>query len=348
MRVNTAELLQMLTYCRPAGSDTERSFINRYIASLPDAWEDAYNNWHVVIGDSPILWSCHTDTVHRSGGRQTVHVDAKTNIVTLSKRSKHTSACLGADDTAGVWLMRSMVLAHVPGHYVFHYGEEIGGEGSQAIAHDWPAIVSDATFAIALDRQGYGDVITHQMGRTASDAFAESLADQLNAHGLKYAPSDRGVFTDTAHYTDAIGECSNVSVGYGRQHSRDEWLDVGFIALLLPALCAIDASALVASRKAGEYEHWSETTFVNSPRLAYSSSLAPASYAFTETDIYCEYCGIEYDPERSDADLAETYCGYECELADYRVIERRLADRSDSVYLDPCYQDVQDALRRQS
>src|ERR1035437_4917737 len=94
MSAKLGTLLDMLTYCRPAGSGAESAFIARFIATLPGATCDPFGNWHVVVGTSPILWSCHTDTVHDTSGRQTVHVAAD-GIVGLSRRSRPRSSCLG-------------------------------------------------------------------------------------------------------------------------------------------------------------------------------------------------------------------------------------------------------------
>ena len=87
-----ATLLDMHTYCRPAGTETERAFIAKYIAVLPGAYQDHYRNWHVQIGESNILWSCHTDTVHNHEGRQTLHYDAVNQVLCLSRKSKHHSS----------------------------------------------------------------------------------------------------------------------------------------------------------------------------------------------------------------------------------------------------------------
>src|ERR1035437_216442 len=95
-------LLEMLTYCRPAGSGSESAFVARFVATLPSATCDPFGNWHVIIGTSPILWSCHTDTVHDTSGRQTVHVAAD-GIVGLSRRSLLLIIWRGAEATAGVW-----------------------------------------------------------------------------------------------------------------------------------------------------------------------------------------------------------------------------------------------------
>ena len=38
--------------------------------------------------------------------------------------------CLGGDDGTGVWLMTKLIEAGVPGRYIFHRAEEVGGRGS--------------------------------------------------------------------------------------------------------------------------------------------------------------------------------------------------------------------------
>src|SRR5882672_10816775 len=102
-------LFAMFTYCRPEGTATERAFVERFVLTLPHAIEDSFGNVHVIIGKSPIVWSCHTDTVHRSPGFQTVHYDPNADSLCLSKKSRRTSACLGADDTTGVFLCHEMI-----------------------------------------------------------------------------------------------------------------------------------------------------------------------------------------------------------------------------------------------
>jgi hypothetical protein len=204
-------LIDMHGYCRPMGSPAERAFILRYIQPLPGAKCDAFGNWWVVVDDAPVLWSCHTDTVHRSEGFQTTRYDEKSGVLSLSKRSKRFSSCLGADDTAGVFMCREMILRKVPGTYVFHYGEERGGIGSSAVAQHSPDALSRFTMAIALDRAGVNDIITHQgYGRTASDLFTASLGDALHEldPALLMLPCEFGVYTDTAEYADLLPECT--------------------------------------------------------------------------------------------------------------------------------------------
>ncbi len=254
--MNLNLLLEMLTYCRPANSTTCERFIETFIAPL-GAEPDTFGNWHVVIPNadgspSRVLWSCHTDTVHYLHGRQTVHYSHATGVVKLSKRSKYNDRrnCLGADDTAGVYLCMQLIAAKVPGHYVFHYAEECGGIGSTDLAQYAPELLRDVDIAIALDRRGVGDVITHQYGRRcASDLFALSLAMELNRIDPSFHYDlSHGVYTDTAEYADFIAECCNLSVGYAHEHTSDECLSTRHLFKLEAALIALDHDTLFVER----------------------------------------------------------------------------------------------------
>lgn len=236
-------LKSILRYKRPHGSGSENAFIHRFLDSIPGIYSDVVGNRILKIGTSPILWSCHTDTVHRKEGLQKVFY--KKNML----RSNGT--CLGADDGAGIWLMLKMIKRRVPGLYIFHRGEEVGGIGSMHIANNSPNLLKAVKYAIALDRRGYTDVITHQGSRCCSDKFGDSLAKEL---GMEYTNSTRGSFTDTANYTDIVGECTNLSVGYFNQHSTLEYQDTKFLVKLLNALINVNPDNLVESRKAGDYE----------------------------------------------------------------------------------------------
>lgn len=238
-------LLAMLTFRRPAFAKSERSFIERFIRPY-GMQTDTFGNLYKRIGTAPVLYSCHTDTVHTQGGRQTLQVS---NGIVRTDDSQ--SNCLGADDTAGCWLMLEMIRANRPGLYVFHRAEEIGGQGSSFIANTTPALLTGILYAIAFDRRGNGSIITHQGSRCCSDAFGLSLT---HAIGLDHELDQGGLFTDTANYTDLIGECTNVSVGYQREHTKHETLDLTYIEIMRDALLRLDVSDLVAERQPGEVD----------------------------------------------------------------------------------------------
>lgn len=296
-------LRTMLTYRRPMGSDSERAFIRRYIACLPGAEMDACGNWHVQVGSDPsLVWSAHTDTVHSRAGRQHVQYDGR--YLSIGQRTQRKSNCLGADDGAGCFLLHQMIGAGIPGHYVFHYGEERGGIGSSGIVAHAPDLFLGARAVIAFDRRGTSDVITHQMcGRCSSDLFAESVAAALNRAGLEYRPADTGVFTDSANYVDIVGECINLSVGYANEHRPTETLDTWHLFALLDALVEADWTALQYQRQPGEYDP--------ADRWDYGPVFLPS----TADPMTCEQCTRAYTAVQSDAWDWYAYCSERCEDA---------------------------------
>lgn len=232
------QLKEMLTYCRPARSNTETEFIDNFIKHNRNAQEDAFGNVYIIVGESDTLFSCHTDTVHSKEGRQEVIDDQVFGIF-----SKKDGEVLGADDTAGIWIMLNMIDNNIPGVYIFHKDEEIGGLGSAWIAKNKPDYIKGINKAIAFDRRGQDEVITHQfMGRCCSDIFGNALAEEI---GVGYRTSPLGIFTDTAQYTSFIIECTNISVGYENEHTPHEYLDYTFLCdILMPKLLKVDYETL--------------------------------------------------------------------------------------------------------
>lgn len=244
-----AALLDILSWARPHESAVELAFCSEYLDAIPGMRADAFGNRMLAIGERPrVMWSCHVDTVAAQGGRQDVGIDEAGIAFLLHGKA---GMSLGADDGAGVWIMLNMIAAGRPGLYLFHRGEEQGCLGSRWIARNTPALLDGIDAAVAFDRAGLNDVITHQSyGRTCSQAFASSLAAALNGldREFRYRPDDTGVYTDTNEYAGLIPECTNLSVGYQGQHGPRETLDVRHCEKLLRAMLKLDASLLTIER----------------------------------------------------------------------------------------------------
>lgn len=219
---------------------------------------DKYNNVHVLVGSSPIMFACHLDTADDTPER--VWFDfRKKNFIRTNGRT-----LLGADDKAGAAIMCHMITKRVPGHYVFHAGEEVGCIGSTKLSEHlaWDgfsgALQNGAPLpdkpkaVISFDRRGYDSIVTHQMGsRTCSDAFALDLADALD---LDHQPDPTGVWTDSVQYAPYVPECTNVSVGYFNQHSNQEEQDIDFLRLLAERCCKVDWESLTISRDPSAFD----------------------------------------------------------------------------------------------
>lgn len=203
---------------------------------------------------SPTLFSCHIDTVdmHRKDAPlvQDICYDPNLGHIFLNReKDAVVGTCLGSDDGAGIWLMLNMISNSVPGTYMFHRGEERGCIGSNIVLKHHEAFLKEHDVAIAFDRPDDNEIITHQgNSRCASDKCAKALQTALQANGMKYELSDRGLFTDTKVYRGVIAECFNLGVGYYNQHTSNEHLNYGHLTRLLKALLVINFDALPVDR----------------------------------------------------------------------------------------------------
>lgn len=250
----------MLEYRRPARSRTEEEFIARYIDTVPGMYADAYGNRLLVSPGSKILISCHTDSVHRMGGKQAVTV-SRDGVASLGGNEKQ-SNCLGADDAAGIYAALRMIDAGVKATFIFHRDEEIGGRGSSWLADNYGKWISAFDLCLALDRRGTQDVIvTQQWDKCASDEFAATLADEL---GMGHGAAD-GIFTDSANYTDLIPECSNLSIGYQNEHTVIETLDLHYLHAVTEKLIGVNWNAVAVVREPGDNGLSSYGLYENQP-----------------------------------------------------------------------------------
>ena len=230
---------------------TSRLLVNHYgFTEYQDDRKEALAYVQKVLNadnsESLVLWSCHIDTAHAEGAgtEQTITFDTTDTMMAAAGTQP-----LGADNGAGMWLLLEMIAAGVPGTYVFHRGEECGGVGSRGMAKWWPDLISKHTHAIAFDRKGRRDVITHQfMGRCCSEDFANQMCTLLD---MGHEPDDGGTFTDTASYVELIPECTNVSVGYDNEHTQHETLDLEYLSALRDRVIAVFVTppVLIIKRK---------------------------------------------------------------------------------------------------
>lgn len=210
---------------------------------------------------SDTLFSCHIDTCHNQAESddltgQDLAYDPAFGDILLPHGTK--SACLGADDGAGIYVMLRMIEAKVPGSYLFHTGEERGGIGAYAMLRSSATILDEFSRAIAFDRavqRGENPEVIHTQGgrACASIAAAEALCGALNKTTAifekPFVPSAKGSFTDTKVYAGVIPECFNVGVFYASQHTPREWLNVAGLEQLVKACLEVKWDELPVVRK---------------------------------------------------------------------------------------------------
>lgn len=250
------DLVDILSWVRPAESKSEAAFVENLIIEIKNLGYkpevDGYGNAWVRQG-CPTLFTCHTDTVHYPATDeiqvQVVEQDGKY----LELKHKLNGFVLGADDGAGVHVLLELLRANVKADYVFYRAEEIGGLGSDWSVQNNPTWYEGYQRAIAFDRKGDMDFITHQGGvRCCSDDFARAVCGGLNQYGLNLKPSTGGTFTDTRNLIHLVPECANISVGYDNAHSKYEVLDTEYLSRLIVSLKRMNWDEMPTTRDVSE------------------------------------------------------------------------------------------------
>lgn len=238
---------KLLSMKRPHDGFNERNALGYILLNIPEgaSWSfDEVGNLHVdyrAHATNRTLFTAHVDTVHRDDGINRVR---KTDSVWFADGSQ-----LGADDGSGVAMLMHLMTNEVRAYYLFTIGEECGGIGATHVGKNNTELLSQFDRAIAFDRRGSSDIITHQSGgRCSSDAFAQALSDKLNDAGMLYMPCDGGVYTDTAEFIRVVPECTNISIGYLCEHSSDEAQDILHLRELADAVLSFDWDELPTER----------------------------------------------------------------------------------------------------
>jgi len=227
--------------------------------------KDEWGNYFYKVGDSRSIFAAHLDTVSKEYVTVT-HVFDGDLIKTDGKTT------LGADDKAGITVLLWMIKNNVPGLYYFFIGEEVGciGSGKAAKSMDFSHInpVPKSGFykgnydrIISFDRRDVGSVITFQSSsRCCSDDFADALCQELNqTRKMSYKKDTGGVYTDSAEFTHLVPECTNISVGYYKEHTVTESQDIIHLTNLAEACIKVDWENLPTKRdpSTNEYKDYS-------------------------------------------------------------------------------------------
>jgi hypothetical protein len=249
--LNTFLTLTSRTY--PYGLEDSLVAEMKKIGVFPsDLKKDVHGNYYYQIGDSRTIFASHLDTATKTASKVNHVFDG--NIIKTDG-----STVLGADDKAGTTVMLYMIKNNIPGLYYFFIGEEVGCIGSGLAAKSITDFQGKYDRIISFDRRDVFSVITHQSwSRCCSNEFADQLATELNESGLNlnYRKDDGGVYTDSAEFIDIIPECTNISVGYYKEHTVTESQDIDHLERLAKACLKVNWENLPTKRnpKVSEYK----------------------------------------------------------------------------------------------
>lgn len=201
-------------------------FLDKYLRTLGiDYTIDAAGNMLITKGKAdtyPCVIS-HMDTVHNfEEGFEIYHMkDDKDKWIAQDKNGHR--AGIGGDDKCGVFTCLYFLETMPDIKVAFFSREETGCCGSKAVDHSF---FKNCRYIIQPDRKGGHDFIKSYAGKTTiSDAFSSEIGKIKKKYGYK---NDIGTVTDCMKLWDhKVGvSCCNVSAGYYRPHSINEYISV--------------------------------------------------------------------------------------------------------------------------
>ena len=205
------------------------------------ALEDhAGNLWleHVstLPGRLPLIVA-HLDTVHEITGH--LEVLRRGELVAGYNPAKMQASGIGGDDKCGIYAALHLLLAY-PGRVrvLLTQDEEVGGVG--AYAADAEEINRIASYMLQADRRGSADCVVEACGsRICSRRMQAHISRLLPAWG--FAPCAQGGFTDVYALQQSGVQISaiNLSAGYHRPHSPDEYIHLGHLSQTVGLMCSI-------------------------------------------------------------------------------------------------------------
>lgn len=156
-------------------------------------------------GTHPVLLVAHMDTVHKSPPKDIFYNKTRTKCLAMEG--------IGGDDRCGVIIILD-IIEHLNCSVVFTEDEETGCVGAKKFCTS--GIELNANYAIEVDRKGSNDYVFYK----DYNADFESLIKKFGF------TKGYGSCSDITHIAPAFKlECVNISSGYYRPHTNDEYVD---------------------------------------------------------------------------------------------------------------------------
>ena len=243
------------------------AYIIRRLAKMNNVMYRTHNgNIYATKGISS-TYPCvvaHMDTVHDIFKGQLSIIEVG-DLLTGFNVDKMKQAGIGGDDKVGVFIALELFEQHDDIKVAFFRDEEVGCHGSDKADMSF---FTDCAFVLQADRRGNSDFITDASGTNlSSKAFRKAVSPHLKAYGYKTA---HGMMTDVMTLKEnGLGiSCANISCGYYRPHSDDEYVDFADVVKCYNLMNDIILNL--------SYQQWKHTHDVSSYRYSkyyYGSSL---------------------------------------------------------------------------
>jgi acetylornithine deacetylase/succinyl-diaminopimelate desuccinylase-like protein len=180
-----------------------------------------------IDNNNPITLVAHVDTVRRHP--EPPKLDITRDVI------RARNSILGADDRAGCYAIYRLLQARQKAkkplpNILLTDLEESGGLGARAAATDIDFLATKTRLFVELDRQGATEYVF----------YSRALPDAIKRYVESFGYSEQfGSYSDIAEFDECRIPAVNLSVGYYRQHSKDERLHVDEMMLTVSRVDAM-------------------------------------------------------------------------------------------------------------
>jgi len=238
---------------------------------------DSVGNIYNVDKVGKPLLSAHMDTVQ--GAADVLAI----KDIQFSREMIVGKGVIGGDDKCGIYIMLELLRKRKKDfNFVFSVEEETGGVGIRSFMD--VVDLTHMTYGLVLDRWGSSDILC-----SGNEYGTQSFEDALTKVGkdFNYVPAI-GVFCDADYISDDIS-CANISVGYYKHHTKEEFV---IIEDLKRAVEFVDA---VLDNVTQYYIAPEKTASMLWKKGYYEDVDTKDEVSFFEGDVECEFCGKKTD-----------------------------------------------------
>ena len=159
--------------------------------------------------EKQVMLTAHLDTVQNPRGAQVIYVERKDN-----KHYLWSPHGIGGDDRCGIVAIKRLIERGLRPTVLFCDKEEKGGLGSEEFCSDYVGKLN-LNCIIELDRKGNNDLVFYDENNREWKEYLTKLTGWKEAGGS---------FSDICNLYDFGCASVNLSVGYYKQHTTDEYI----------------------------------------------------------------------------------------------------------------------------
>jgi len=219
-KINNEMLLELFRIPAMSGKeDAVADFIKKKLVAMEVSFNiDSYGNIYNVSNKNKPILSSHMDTVQRDDDEKLckfINIYQTDSGVDVLKGL----GVIGGDDKCGIYAILEILRKHKDINFVFSKEEEVGCKGISAFAKEINLKDKEILYGLIIDRRFATDIIC-----TLNSYGSTSFQDELSKIGKDFGYSPASGSLSDANTLKEYFSCANLSSGYFRPHSKQEYV----------------------------------------------------------------------------------------------------------------------------